>query len=500
MPVSDIGALWRAGRLRYKLHANQKVAYDAYRKWEKAIFEQRERGEVPIGSWPRVYVLNCSRRFGKDFLCLLIRIEDCLRQPKGLYSYGTAYSKDIASILIPLMDVICEDCPQSIKPVFKQSYHGTESGFYFQNGSILRLVGLDNNPDGLRGRYSNGMTISEACYVDKLKYVITSVIMPQFQGFNAATLLLNSTPSDVPAHPYKIDFCVDAKIRGAYQKFTIFDNPRLTAAQIEEEIRSQGGLESETCRRELFCEDVRSESRTVVPEFSMARHVVDNERPIYACGYTIVDPAVTDLCAVVCGYYDFERAKLVVAADWAERNASTAKVAKAIRECEKIAFDGITFWKDRSFEDNPFFRGSDTDARIILDLNVQHGIKITGVDKPGKEAARNSLRQAFHNDQIEIRSTAPITARHVEGAIWNKNRTDYERSDALGHVDALDCLIYMWRHVNRNMNPTPPHGILLAKGVPLQDIHYREEYMRRQRPMIQAVKSLLPGRFKAKSR
>src|ERR1700759_917688 len=292
---AEIGTLWRAGRLRYKLHAGQKRAYDAYRTWEKNSFEKRKRGEKLEGRWPRIYVLNCARRFGKDYLCCLLRIEDCLRNPNSIYSYGTSNQKDIASIVIPLIERICEDCPRSIKPIFKQSFQGTEAGYYFSNGSMLKLVGLDNDPDSLRGRPSNGITISEACYVSKLMYVVTEIAMPMFQGFLDATLILNSTPSAEPAHAYKVYFCIDAITRGAYQKFTIFDNPRIGDAERQEQIDSLGGPDTEECRRELFCEDVRSETRTVVPEFSAVRHVVDMPPPEYAVGYTVVDPGVKDL-------------------------------------------------------------------------------------------------------------------------------------------------------------------------------------------------------------
>lgn len=490
---AEVGTLWRAGRLRYKLHPGQKRAYDDYRKWEKESYERRLRGEKIEGRWPRVYVLNCARRFGKDFLCCLMRIEDCLRNPGNIYSYGTAYAKDIASIVIPLIELICEDCPQTIKPVFKQSFQGTEAGYYFKNGSMLKLVGLDSNPDSLRGRWSNGITISEACYVEKLLYVVTEVSMPMFQGFLDATLVLNSTPSAEPAHSYKVYFCVDAITRGAYQKFTIFDNPRIGDAERQEQIDSLGGPETEQCRRELFCEDVRSETRTVVPEFSSVRHIIDSPRPEYAVGYTVVDPGVKDLCAVICGYYDFERAKLVIASDWAERNAATNKVAAAIRECEKTAFEGLSYWKDKSFCENPFQRYSDVDARLILDLNTLHGLKIASADKDGKEAALNQVRNAFHQDRIEIRTTAPITARHIEGAVWNKTRTDYERTEGLGHCDALDALKYMWRHVSKTMSPLPPYGIMLAKGVSLSDMHFRPEHMRTDRPEIKVAQKLLPG-------
>lgn len=495
--------LWRNGRLRYKLHAGQRKAYDRYREWEKESAEARKRGDKPIGIWQRVFLLNCSRRFGKDYLCILIRVEDCIRNPKSLYSYGTAHAKDIASIVLPILEAICEDAPESCKPVFRQSYQGVESGFYFPNGSVLRLVGIDVNADALRGRYSHGMTISEASYVSQLKYVVTTVIMPQFMGYPNATIILNSTPSEEPAHPYKTEFIPDAIIRGAYMKFTIFDNARMPDAEREEYIRTAGGLDSELCRREYLCEDIRSATRTVVPEFNLAKHAVASPRPQYALGFTVVDPGVRDLCAVLCAWYDFERAKIVIASDWSARNANTAQVAAAIRDCEKRAFSGMKYWRDTTFHENPFQRFSDTDARLILDLNTQHGLKIGAADKVGAEAALNALRTAFQRDEIEILPEATGTILHIEGAIWNKNRTDYERSETLGHVDLLSCAIYLNRHVNKFENPNPPLAIQLQlqRGVKLENMYYEDRYLRTGNSLLAKAKQLLPtGRFRAKGR
>ena len=426
MPVSsDSASLWRAGRLKYKLHEGQRDIYEHYRAWEKLTHDQRKRGESQEGSWPRIYLMNCGRRFGKDFLSLLIRLEDGIRTPRSTYTYATAYAKDIASIVLPLFDQLVEDCPLSLKPIYKQSYQGTEAGLFFPNGSIIRLVGIDTNPNGLRGRASNGFTISEASFCDKLKYVVTSVIMPQFIGYLDATLVMNSTPSEEPAHPWKVDFIPDAMVRGAYKHKTIFDNPRISKPERDGFISSMGGIDAEQCKRELLCIDVRSESRTVIPEFNAAKHVMNWERPEHFLAYTAIDPGSRDLCAVMSGYYDFSAAKLIVAADWAKRNASTMEIAQAVRDCEAQAFADTYYWDHDKFKPNPYLRLSDTEPRLIHDLNVQHDLKVGSADKTdGKEASLNNLRNAFHKDRIIICPEARNTILHVEGAIWNQQRTD----------------------------------------------------------------------------
>lgn len=499
--TNDSAKLWRAARLRYKLHAGQREIYDHYRKWEHDSHARRKRGESQEGYWPRVYAINCGRRFGKDYLSLLCRLEDGIRKPGSTFTYATAYAKDIASIVLPLFDQLVEDCPESIKPIYRQSYQGTEAGLFFPNGSIIRLVGIDTNPNGLRGRSSDGFTISEASFCDKLKYVVTSVIMPQFMGHLGATLMMNSTPSDEPAHSWKIDFIPDAIVRGAYQHKTIFDNPRISNAERDEFIATLGGIDSEQCKRELLCIDVRSESRTVIPEFNAPKHVIEWVAPEYFLGYTAIDPGSRDLCAVVCAYYDFSAARLVVASDWAKRNASTAEIAAALRACEEKAFGQSFYWDHDKFKPNPFLRLSDTEPRLIHDLNVQHDLKVGSADKrDGKEASLNNLRNAFHQDRIAVLPTATNTLLHLEGAIWNNQRTDYVRSEALGHCDIVDALKYMWRAVNQQLSPFPPYGVVLSQTVPRAEMHSLPEHFLTERSLVKTAAKLLGGRFGVKRR
>ena len=499
--TADSAKLWRAARLRYKLHSGQRDIYDHYRTWEKQSHEARKRGESQNGYWPRVYAINCGRRFGKDFMSLLIRLEDGLRNPGSTYTYATAYAKDIASIVLPLFDQLVEDCPESLKPLYRQSYQGTEAGLFFPNGSIIRLVGIDTNPNGLRGRASDGFTISEASYCDKLKYVVTSVVMPQFMGHLAATLMLNSTPSDEPAHPWKVDFVPDAITRGAYQHKTIFDNPRISPAERDEFISTLGGIDSEQCKRELLCIDVRSESRTVIPEFNAALHIMEWQAPEYYLGYTAIDPGSRDLCAVVCAYYDFSAAKLIVASDWAKRNASTAEIAKAVRDCETQAFGESFYWDHDRWKMNPFLRLSDTEPRLIHDLNVQHDLKVGSADKTdGKEASLNNLRNAFHQHRIIVLPTAQNSILHLEGAIWNAQRTDYVRSEVLGHCDIVDALKYLWRGVNQQMSPFPPYGVVLNRTVPLHEMHSLPEHFKSEHSLVEVAKKLFTSRIKVERR
>ena len=443
-----VAGLWQAGSLRWLLHDDQARVYDEYREW------QLSPGNV--GLWRRLFVFDCARRWGKDVLCLVIKIEDAIRQPESIHTYATAFAKDISDIVIPLMREITATCPEQLRPRFHVSQQGESMGFYFQNGSTIKLVGIDRNPDGLRGRYSDGVVITEAAFVDYLWDAVVSVIYPQFQGRDAATIILQSTAPKLPGTAYDDKFIPDAKLRHAYVFRTIDDNPMVDAEQRQEWIDGAGGRDSSTCRREYYGERVRDHTLAVVPEYDEAVHVKPVKPPEYADCYVGLDPGMRDLCAILWGYWDFERAKLCIQRDWAERNTATAKIAEVMAATERNLWTGLTRWDGTALVGNPYMRVSDVDARLLGDLQVQHSIAVQPTSKDDKEAALHALRDAFLNRKIEIDPCCTVLRGHLGSAQWNASRTDYQRSETFGHFDAVDALIYLWRNVVRTRNPKPP--------------------------------------------
>lgn len=498
--AADKALLWKSGRLSYLLHSGQREIHEHYRAWEKSGYELRKREEKLPGRFPRVYVADCSRRWGKDFWGITQRIEDAIRRPNSVLTYATAFKSDISSIVLPLFEQITQDCPTSLRPVFRTSYQGTEAGFYFPNKSVIKLVGIDKNVDGLRGRFSDGVTISEAGFVDYLRDAVITVLMPQLQGRLQATIILNSTPPKIPGTAYDDLFCPDAQERGAYFMRTIMDNPRLSQAERDEFIEAAGGLESEDCQREYFVKRIRSETRVVLPEFNPDIHVKASPTPEFALGFTVVDAGIKDMTAVLCGWYDFERAKLVVRKDWAKAGANTDEVLGALRVTEAQAFGALKFWGGSTFKANPFMRYSDTDLRLITDLNQLHGLKIGTVEKSDAEAALQALRTGLRREKIEVHPEATVTISHCTNAVWDKSRSSYERSEQFGHFDAVDCLKYMHRMCNRTMNPFPPKGITLQNETSLDNIFHRPSDLKTSRTALDAMREILPRGWKVRGR
>jgi hypothetical protein len=271
--------------------------------------------------------------------------------------------------------------------------------------------------------------------------------------------------------------------RGAYVLRTIEDNPMLSQPERDEFIRMSGGPDSEDTLREYYCIRIRSATATVVPEFQRDSHVFRSPEPAYAHGFTVIDPGVRDLCAVSTGYYDFERAKLVIRRSWSQRNANTNQVVAAIRDLEAETFATMRFWKNsKGFLQNPLCRYSDTEARLVLDLNTIHDLRVVNVDKStGREAMLHSFRNAVQVGRIEWHPDAELSIASVEAAVWNKDRTDWARNKDHGHYDQLAVAQYMWTMANKLDNPFPPQGVVMTRAYSKDDLVVPEESMQRRR-------------------
>lgn len=457
--------LWRAGQLFWTLHGDQADVYRRYRVWEK-------KGPGTAGLYRRIFVMDCARRYGKDRLCFTIKLEDAQKYPGSIITYATAFQKDIGEIVIPLADEILElDCPDDIRPVYQTTKMGQTQGYYFPNGSVIKLVGIDKNPNGLRGRGSDGVVVTEAAYCTKLEKGVVGVLYPQFQGRPRARMILQSTAPETPHHPYDTVFCKDAKKRGAYVFRTIDDNPLLDQDERDEFIDAAGGREHPTARREYYGERVREAKTMLVPEFDEARHVVKHiPSPEWADTYVAADPGIRDLCGLVWAFWDAERQKLCVQSSWAERNAGTSQVAAVWTGTEQKLWGvdeengrkGTRWWDGTSIRPAPYFRVSDTDLRMLADLQIDHDINVQPADKnDSKEASLFNLRQWFFNDRIEIDAVGgALLIEHLIEGQWNDKRTDYLRSEEYGHFDLIDALRYLVRHVDRERMARPPDHIL----------------------------------------
>lgn len=473
------------GELSWLLHDDQLRVYRHYREWE-----QRPPANEG-GQFARIYVLDIGRRWGKTTLRFVIRCEDCLRHPGRTYRYASAYQKNVDEIVNDISRYVLDTAPDDVRPTYG-TRRGVGTGFFFPNGSVLLLVGLDQNPDGLRGRASDGDDISEAAFVRHLVSSVKNVLYAQYQGRPWARMCLESSAPLETESDYDTTFLADSQLRQAYAYATIDDNPRLSADERDEFIRAAGGREHPDCQREYFNMRVRDPQRTVVPEFVASKHVVRRAVPQYAYAFTFADPGTRDLFGLVWAYWDWWRQKLVVQRSWAECNAGTTRVASVCADTERELWGGGTdnnvaapatapqallqYWDGQQLRSNPHLRVSDVDLTFITDAKIDHGMTFLPANKARLEekeagAARRAgeanlylLRKAIGDGVIEIWPDSGPLQMQLERGMWNEQRTDFERTPALGHLDCVKALAYGYRKAAmplRNIDPIKPE---LPKG------------------------------------
>lgn len=419
---------WHRGNLNWKLHKAQKVIDKTFKETVNQLF-----------------VGNCSRQFGKSFWAVCKAVEQALKKPKSQIRYGAAFQSDLVDFIIPAFDKVMEDCPNSIKGKYKSQ----GSCFVFPNGSKIKLVGLDKNPNGLRGNTLDLIILDECGFVSNLDYIYKSVIIPATTHRPNAKIVLISTPPSTPAHAF-LDYVQKAEIEGGYAMFTIYSNPMVDESTIQRLMKESGGENSTTWKREYLCQFVTDTDSAIIPEWDdkFVQEVNKTEFYPYYHKYVGMDLGVKDFTAVIFGYYDFKKATLFIEEELVLNGPTltTNKLKDAIKETEK------SIWADQK----PYRRISDNNnLMLIQDLSTLHDLSFAPTNKDTLEAMINEVRLMVQSGRIIINSKCRLTAGSLKYGVWDTKRTGFARSTTYGHFDCLAALIYLVRNLDTNSNPIP---------------------------------------------
>lgn len=417
---------WHSGRLYWKLHRGQRPIYKILRN-----MDTRKR------------VVLCSRRFGKSFLGVVMALEDCLSPPydEPVRIIGPEV-KQTVDIIEPILNKISIDAPEGLIKRIKSEYR-------WQVGkSLLILGGFDSkNIERHRGQPSKSIYVEEAGSSNPVdyEYGMKEVLLPQLLHSEGPMTFL-TTPPDDTLHPFVTDTITEAKINKAYFKQTIYDNPLLTEEQIDRAISDSGGIDSAAFRREYLCEIFRDESLVIIPQFDKHYHVCPLKAPEHATWILGGDfGGVRDKTAFVLAYWDFERAKMCVVGERVyDPGTPTSKIIDGVRELEKL----------HELKSEPL-RYIDMPGQVQVDINEAHQFYAAMPIKDDFDAAINQLALAFGQNKILVDPSCDFLIASLESGRFNKNRTDFMRSDALGHCDGIAALMYTWRMIDKSTNPFP---------------------------------------------
>ena len=417
--------LWKRGALSWKLKRAQMLIEKDFQNVQGKLF-----------------VSNCSRRFGKSFWAATKCLETAISKPKSKIKFASAFSTEVEEIIIPAFRFLLEDCPQEIEPVWMAS----KKKYIFQNDSEIQLIGLDRNPNGPRGQFCDLFIFEEAGFINRLDYLYSAVVIPMFKGRLGAKAIMISTPPISPIHPFR-PFCEKAKKETAFSEFTIFDDPEITPEEID--TYKNECLSVSDWEREYLVKFTIDINRAIIPEWKKDfEGVLERDEFFeYYNGYIGMDLGIRDKTVALFAYYDFNHGALCILDEVVMSGASltTDKLADAIKEKEGKNFPGK---KVLRFSDN-------NNPLLLQDLSLNYQLTFSPTTKSSLESMVNKVRIWAKNGRIRVSKNCTELIGCLENAIWKENRKDFDRSAVFGHFDALAALIYLVRNVNEAYNPIP---------------------------------------------
>lgn len=451
---------WTHGDLRYKLDPLQKQV-------RKKIDDYFAHFEGSTNSFARFYVLDMARRLGKDFIMICKMLEEMARNREHIYVYATATYKQLIEILEPMLKTILMDCPPDLKPEEKTSRH---HWVHPVTGSLMKMSGIDQNPDALRGPRCDGAVITEAAFSDLEG--AESAFLPQLLDNPEAWRIYGSTPNNKePSHRWEAEIIPEAQATGNYSYHILDESPRYTNEQKEAAYDEFGGRDSDDSKQEYLCLHFVSESQAFIPEWQKHKQdiIVDSyKRPDVAHGYLGLDPGMSDLAGIPAGYFDFENDILVIERSEAEPGLNTGQLATLIKEIEKSLDwkDFGYFTQDGKRHSNPFKRVSDRDPRLIADMRdaldengEPYGLIFEPAIKRDLVQGVKALRTRIARGKLRIiKDKNSKLIAQLNAATWNEQRTSPKKttSKILGHFDIVMALVYLNRSIDETVNPFNP--------------------------------------------
>lgn len=419
-----------------------KVSLFPYVVYSVALVGTDTCWDIEIDNETKLFLLANGAVSHNSHLLCTIAIEHALKYPYQQIKYAAPTKTMVREIIQPNIRKILADCPQHLRP----TWHSQTNRFIFPNGSQIDIAGAEaGNADSLRGTDAHLGIVDEAAFISDLDYLVKDVLLPMCLTTNGRVIIA-STPPKTPRHPFEL-YTIEAQRNESYIHKTIHDSV-YPPETIKEFMQESGGEESTTWKREYLAQFIIDSELVVVPEFTrdLAAYIVTEvERPSHFDAYVAMDIGFNDFTAVLFGYWDFLKARLVIEDELVLNQIRTDTLAAQIKLKEEALW-GVQ---------KPYFRVSDTDLILLNDLSQLHGLNFVTADKDQKEAAINEVRVMLQNKQIFIHPRCRELALHLQNAVWSKNREKFARIEGFGHFDCLDALIYMVRNIRKQRNPYP---------------------------------------------
>lgn len=448
--------LWGKGELGWKLWEQQIPIYDTIRSLD--------------ASTPTIVIL-CARQFGKSYLGVLLAVEDCLQNPDVTVIIAGPTIKQTVDIVFQGMRKIQQDAPTGLIRRTK-----SESRWHVGSSDLV-VGGFDiQNATRQRGKSIYKIYVEELVDSNPDDYddFIKSDLGPALTHSTCGQIIYLTTPPKIPDHPFLTETVPEAQLDGTFFKYTIDDNKQLTQQQYDACVKRCGGKDTVEFQREYMCNVVRDKSILVVPNFQKKLHVKPNIVAPRKGHFQVTTDwgGVRDKTCAILHVYDFLLNKFLCL-DERVHDANTATTAILTSIKDMIS----------TLENEIYQHVADVPGQLQIDLKDLHDYDVIIPPKDDWKSACNNLDVAFVNEHIWIHERCKFLIENCNSGTFNKTKTDFERTRALGHCDGLAALMYAYRTQNRD-NPFAGSSNMVSRDLYFlpQESNEMEDFARSLQP------------------
>ncbi len=388
--------------------------------------------------------IESARRFGKTSTVLAFVMEQLARHPGWICRWCFPDKNTVREVMSAEIPKIQRECPLALQ--FR--YQTIDSVWKHPNGSGIYIRGVNHDRgDSARGPGANIIVADEYGFWDEPEYIIREALFPQLEGQEGQWLIKASTPPKNLGHRYYIER-EEAMRKGRFIQKIITDNESLSPEEHLIIIEESGGINSPAYQRERLCKPVSDPKSLVIPEWSDEFNIVEDNypRPEFFTPYVAGDSGADDNTAVLFGYHDFRKNEVVIEYEYVRNGKTTSSIVRNSKRLEKV------LWKRL----HPRKRWYDAAKQLIFDIFTDHKWPVTMPDKSDKIAAIHDLRVNVGARKFKVKRRCKHTTRQMAVGMWsNEKHTDFERTESLGHLDALAACIYFNRSIDIDHNPWP---------------------------------------------
>jgi len=444
-------------KITFKMNAEQRQIWD----------ECYKDGQLAIN--PNILK---ARQLGITTFFVLSYLDDALWN-ENLNCFIQSHDQESIKKIFRIVRYAYRHLPEQLRPDLDKG-GGSMYEYYFPRNNSRIYVGLEN-----RSSTVHRLHLSEAAFQDKKRITATLGALPPGICYSTETtpegmnwyfddwVEKRASRKDIffpwfNHHAYKltdVDSGPPSEDEAEYlERIRKTTGVEITKAQLEFRRQKIIDLKGEAAFDQEFPSDdvscfVGDLSNKVVPEaIDVGLYIGCQDRPELYDPNAYFDLGFVDYMGGLWGYLDFQKARLVIEREYFEHYKSTGEHVEGFLEVEEAQG-----WLDRRI----IRIGDCSDKQQLYDMSTDHGYAISPIQKKVKHGRKTWIQSVINTLRVKLSQGAllideencPNLLRQLKYGCWNEHRTDFERTEAMGHLDLLVVLGYFCYDLDWSKNP-----------------------------------------------